>query len=132
MVRLSTRADQVAEFAVSSNSFKGNRSTGSSASYLHSNELVLRELFRELDGKTSGPGSFTELLGKAASGSVHRLTPVKFSPVSVPAELALPDSVIADLSSDQLLLYQLYRALQTGNIAPKETCEKIGPMNHAR
>ena len=71
---------------------------------LHSNELVLRELFRELDGKTSGPGSFTVPLGKAASGSVHRLTPVKFSPVSGPAELALPDSVIADLSSDELQL----------------------------
>ena len=124
----------MAEFAVSSNSFKGNRSTGSSASYIHSNELVLRELFWELDGKTSGPGpgSFTELLGKAASGSVHRLTPVKFSPVSSPVELALPDSVIADLSSDQLLLYQLYRVLQTGNIAPKEACKKIGPVNHAR
>ena len=37
---------------------------------LHSNELVLRELFRELDGKTSGPGSFTGPLGKAASGSL--------------------------------------------------------------
>ena len=62
---------------------------------------------------------------------MHRLTPVKFSPVSGPAELALPDSVIADLSSDQLLLYQLYTALQTGNIAPKEACNKIGPVNHA-
>ena len=98
---------------------------------LHSNELVLREVFRELDGKTSGPGSFTGPLGKAAGGSVHRLSPVRFRPVSGP-ELALPDGVIADLSSDQLLLYQLARAVQVGTIAPKEACKKIGPLNHAR
>ena len=52
---------------------------------LHSNDLVLIEVFRERDGKISGP------LGKAASDPVHRLSPSKFHPVSGP-ELALPDS----------------------------------------
>ncbi|KAF0296969.1 hypothetical protein FJT64_000554 [Amphibalanus amphitrite] len=98
---------------------------------LHSNELVLREVFQNLDGKTSGPGSFTGPLGKAAGGSVHRLSPVKFRPVSGP-ELDLPDNIIADLSSDKLLLYQLTRAVRTGNISAKEACKKIGPLNHAR
>ncbi|KAF0293505.1 putative diacylglycerol O-acyltransferase [Amphibalanus amphitrite] len=98
---------------------------------LHSNELVLREVFQNLDGKTSGPGSFTGPLGKAADGSVHRLSPVKFRPVSGP-ELDLPDNIIADLSSDKLLLYQLTRAVRTGNISAKEACKKIGPLNHAR
>ena len=129
MARLSTRAD-LAECAGSSKSFK-TKTVHWFVCQLHWNELVLREVFRELDGKTSGPGSFTVPLGKAARGYVHRLSPVKFRPVSGP-ELALPDSVIADLSSDQLLLYQLTRALQTGNIAPKEACKKIGHLNHAR
>ena len=98
---------------------------------LHSNELVLREVFQKLDGKTSGPGSFTGPLGKAAGGSVHRLSPVKFRPVNGP-ELNLPDNIVVDLSSDQLLLYHLTRAVQTGKISPKEACKKIGPLNHAR
>ena len=96
---------------------------------LHSNEL--REVFQNLDGKTSGPGSFTGPLGKAAGCSVHRLSPVKFRPVSGP-ELDLPDNIIADLSSGKLLLYQLTRAVRTGNISAKEACKKIGPLNHAR
>ena len=83
---------------------------------LHSNELVLREVFQNLDGKTSGPGSFTGPLGKAAGCSVHRLSPVKFRPVSGPG-LELPDNIIADLSSDQLLPYQLTRAVRTGNVS---------------
>ncbi|KAF0311477.1 hypothetical protein FJT64_001835 [Amphibalanus amphitrite] len=66
-----------------------------------------------------------------AGGSVHRLSPVKFRPVSGP-ELDLPDNIIADLSSDKLLLYQLTRAVRTGNISAKEACKKIGPLNHAR
>ncbi|KAF0297340.1 hypothetical protein FJT64_005260 [Amphibalanus amphitrite] len=54
----------------------------------------------------------------------------KFRPVSGP-ELELPDNIIAHLSSDQLLPYQLTRAERTGNISAKEACKKIGPLNHA-
>ena len=70
-------------------------------------------------------------LGNAAGGSGHRLSPVRFRPGSG-SELALPDRAIADLSSGQLLLYQLASALQVGTIAPKKVCKKIGPLNHAR
>ncbi|KAF0311722.1 hypothetical protein FJT64_017565 [Amphibalanus amphitrite] len=59
---------------------------------------------------------------KRPGGSVHRLSPVKFRPVSGP-ELDLPDNIIADLSSDKLLLYQLTRAVRTGNISAKEACK---------
>ncbi|KAF0306546.1 hypothetical protein FJT64_021970 [Amphibalanus amphitrite] len=50
-----------------------------------------------------------------------------FRPVSGP-ELDLPD-IIADLSSDQLLLYQHTRAVRTGNISAKEAWKKIGLLN---
>ena len=57
-------------------------------------------------------------------GSVHRLSPVEFSPVSVPEPGAAWQSLV-DLSSDQLLLY-----IHTSS--PKEACKKIGPLIHAR
>ena len=91
---------------------------------LHSNNLVLMEVCRELGGKISGPGSFTGLLDKAASDPVHRLSPVKFRPVCGP-ELALPDSVV-DISSDHQPTRQLTRAVQTGYIATKGACKRIG------
>ncbi|KAF0304676.1 hypothetical protein FJT64_023583 [Amphibalanus amphitrite] len=52
--------------------------------------------------------------------------------VSSGPELDLPDNIIADLSSGKLLLYQLTRAVRTGNISAKEACKKIGPLNHVR
>ena len=98
---------------------------------IHSNELNLREVFKQLDGKTRGPNSYFGPLGKAASGDVRRLPVAQFRPVagSVPE---LPEAVAADLSDDQQLLYQLARAVQSGTIAPKVACRKIGPVNHAR
>ena len=65
-------------------------------------------------------------------GSVHRLSPVGFSPVSVP-ELALPDRVSStSAATSSCCTYQLARAVQVSTIAPKEACKKIGPLNHAK
>ena len=72
---------------------------------LHANELILRELFQQLDGKTTGPKSFNGPLGKAASGAVHRLPVVQFSPVAGPVP-ELPETAAAELSTDQLLLIE--------------------------
>lgn len=98
---------------------------------LHANELNLRELFQHFDGKTTGPRSFSGPLGKAAGGAVHRQPVVQFHPVpgTVPE---LPEAMVAELSSDQLLLYRLTRAVQSGSITTKDACRKIGPLNHAR
>ncbi|KAF0314570.1 hypothetical protein FJT64_015011 [Amphibalanus amphitrite] len=86
---------------------------------------------QELSGNCSARDRFRSCRRNQAGCFVHRLSPVKFRPVSGP-ELELPDNIIADLSSDQLLPYQLTRAVRTGNISTKEACKKIGPLNHAR
>lgn len=98
---------------------------------VHGNELNLREVFRQLDGRTTGPKSFSGPLGKAASGDVRALPVAQFRPVAGPVP-ELPAAVATELSDDQQLLYQLARAVQTGTIAPKVACRKIGPVNHAR
>ena len=98
---------------------------------IHSNELNLREVFRQLDGSTTGPKSFAGPLGKAASGNVRKLPVAKFRPVAG-SVTEIPEAAAGELSDDQKLLYQLARAVQTGTIAPKVACRKIGPVNHAR
>ncbi|KAF0287938.1 hypothetical protein FJT64_013661 [Amphibalanus amphitrite] len=70
-------------------------------------------------------------IGRVASGKTELLVDPKSMERKMP-EMDLPDNIIADLSSDQLLPYQLARAVRTGNISAKEACKKIGPLNHAR
>ena len=98
---------------------------------LHGNELNLREVFRQLDGETTGPKSFSGPLGKAAGKDVHRLPVNNFQPVSgqVPD---VPDSTFSELSNDQQLLYTLAQVVKTGNISEEDAGRKIGPLNHAR
>ena len=98
---------------------------------IHANELNLREIFRKLDGGTTGPKSFTGPLGKSASGAVHLLPIAQFQPVPghVPE---LSEEVAAELSNDQLILYRLAMAVQTGTITSKDAIRQIGPINHAR
>ena len=64
MVRLSTRAD-LAEFAVSSNTFEGNRSTGSSASYTRMS-LCWGNSSGSWTAKQGGRGHFRELVPPSA------------------------------------------------------------------
>ncbi|KAF0301910.1 hypothetical protein FJT64_025914 [Amphibalanus amphitrite] len=73
-------------------------------------------------------------IGRVASGKTELLVdPKKYGEKDAGGpELELRDNIIADLSSGQLLPYQLTRAVRTGNISAKEACKKIGPLNHAR
>ena len=98
---------------------------------LHGNEINMRVLFKQTYGDTFGPRSFTGALGKATSGDVHRLPVAEFQPVADPLP-ELQEAVTADLSTDQLLLYRLARAVQTGHISDEDASRKIGPVNHAR
>ena len=51
---------------------------------LHANELLLRHLFSNLDGKTSGPCCFTGVIGKHLQNCEERRIQ-NFTPVEVPA-----------------------------------------------
>ncbi|CAG4974445.1 unnamed protein product [Parnassius apollo] len=48
---------------------------------LHTNELPVRHLFEHLDGKTTGPRSFTGVIGKALKGC-ENLSVVQFTPIA--------------------------------------------------
>ncbi|CAG4960190.1 unnamed protein product [Parnassius apollo] len=78
---------------------------------LHTNELPLRHLFEHLDGKTTGPRSFTGVIGKALKGC-ENLPVVQFTPIAC----KLPDisKSRSDLSTDQLYLYEICDAVSRG------------------
>ena len=99
---------------------------------LHTNELFLRAVFNSLDGSNTGPKSFSGPLGRAASGEVHRLEVASFG--AVPGPLPdLPDQLVADLSTDQQLLYRLARGAHAGKLLDDSDAHRqIGPVNHAR
>ena len=101
---------------------------------LHGNELPLRHVFDHFDGGfgTSGPTSFKGPLGQACSVDEIHLRPViKFAPVptSVPE---LPESVLKDLSRDQILLYGYARGISAGQLPETLIKQKPGPINHSR
>lgn len=98
---------------------------------LHSNELLLRKLFHDLDGSTSGPRSFSGPIGKACGADVWQLDVTQFAavPGNVPA---VSEDVVGGLSHDQQQLYRLARDVQTGSLSSNIVGKRIGTLNHAR
>ena len=70
---------------------------------LHCNELPLRHLINDIDGKTSGPAFFTGLIGSRLS-DYHKLSVVEFEQISG-EEVAVTTS---DLSRDQKYMLNIY------------------------
>ena len=68
---------------------------------LHLNELPLRHVFQNLDGVTSGPDSFSGPIGRQLNGAVPEWKVVKFKSIPNPKFLAISNSLMDDLSSDQ-------------------------------
>ena len=101
---------------------------------LHTNELPLRHVFIELDGRTIGDNKFEGPLGKM----VHRATELEVADVIPPVDVTvniidLEEDVVKDLSTDQKYLYEITTAIKKGGKLPTSLKEKnIGPHNHAR
>ena len=71
-------------------------------------------------------------LGQACSvDEIHLRPVVNFSPIqsTVPE---MPESVLKDLSRDQLLLYGYARGISAGKIPEKLIQQKPGPINHSQ
>ena len=98
---------------------------------LHVNELNLREVYVKLDGTTTGPKSFSELIGKTVAGAVETAPVVDFNPVPSGVESADSD-VLLQLSHGQSLLYQLAVGVQSGHVTVSVANRKIETLNHAR
>ena len=69
-------------------------------------KLSLKAVFKKLDGTTTGPGSFSILLGKRCSENIQNTHQVFFEPVTNPiVDGYIPEKVLKDISNDQRLLF---------------------------
>lgn len=94
---------------------------------LHGNELPLRHLFEKLDGKTSGPNSFTGPIGKQLK-YCETLTVKEFTLIKVD----LPDMDFCDLSTDQKYLYEMHQSISSGSVSEALASRQPGNISHAR
>ena len=99
---------------------------------LDSNELPLRHLLIQLDGKTSGPRQFTGPIGRLLyETNFENLPIVDFQPI--PAEvIEIDENYSTDLSSDQRYLFEMYEAVSTGVCKSSLASQKPGVMAHSR
>ena len=100
---------------------------------LHLNELPLRHLIQDLDGKTNSDHSFSGPIGKALDNAVNLEINPKFQAITVGRPLiALDQDVIDDLSSDQKYGYRMVMAIRAGKVPTDLALLDIGPVFHAR
>jgi hypothetical protein len=99
--------------------------------FLHVNELPLRHLITQLDGKTISGNKFSGPIGQKLGEDIHRENPVAFVPV--PAPIEEPDSdLMDDLSDDQKILLAYIFGVSSGTIDEKFVHRKPGPVNLSR
>ena len=101
--------------------------------FLHTNELPLRHLMEELDGKTSSDHSFTGPVGKL----LEQVTSLEINPNFHAVTIGLPlvdleQNIIDDLSTDQKYGYQIVTAIRNGAIPDDLGKMEIGPLCHSR
>lgn len=94
---------------------------------LHLNELPFRHLFLKLDGSTTGPKSFTGVLGKKLK-DCKKSDMVEFESISCEYFPNL-DDYQNKLSQDQKYLYKMCRAIISGTCCVRLANLKPGPLN---
>lgn len=94
---------------------------------LHFNELPFRHLFLHLDGDTTGPKSFSGPIGKKLAGC-EKLPLVSFERVDCP----IPQVDRKVLSKDQLYLFHISAAINSGTISEDLATRNPGPISHSR
>ena len=98
--------------------------------FLHLNELPLRHVFLSMDGKSTTPGKFSGPIGQELSKEIWKKPPVEFEPV--PCEVFdIPEDIKQDLSTDQKLLYDYWKAISTGHLPVDVMSKKVGEVFHA-
>lgn len=94
---------------------------------LHCNELSLRHLIQDLDGKTTGPMGFTGPVGKQLN-DCEKLPITEFDAIPSP-DIDIDD---AELSTDQKYLLGIYRAVSSGSCSSALAARNPGKMAHSR
>jgi hypothetical protein len=94
---------------------------------LHANELPLRHLIGNIDGKTSGPTGFTGPIGKKLK-LCETLPVVNFDPISATLDFISHQ----ELSTDQKYLYDIHKAITEGHVSEQLAERLPGNLNHSR
>lgn len=97
---------------------------------LHANELPLRHLMQQMDGKTIGPRGYTGEIGKqlekCETRPVTTFTPIDTEMPSIDCE------ILNDLSNDQKYLYNIAKAVSTGYVSDNLATLQPGKTSHSR
>lgn len=96
---------------------------------LHCNELPLRHLIHQIDGKTNDPRGFTGPIGKQLS-NCDKMSVVPFQIIKPDVEL--PSIDVCDLSTDQKYLYEMVQAIGEGTVSSQLAAKQPGKISHAR
>lgn len=100
---------------------------------LHTNELPLRHLVIDLDGKTISDNKFLGPIGKLLSNVTSLKVKDKIPKLDVEIELIELDSeIVRSLSHDQKYLYEITRAIKSGTFPNDLREREIGRHSHAR
>ena len=100
---------------------------------IHRNELPQGHIFKDVDGITSGPSSFSGSIEKEIKQDLTKLSLVQFDPVAGRVK-EIPEDIVKELSTDQKYLYEIALVVQNGpehcpeNLLTKEP----GALNNAR
>lgn len=100
---------------------------------IHANELPLRHVFQDADGKSSGPSSFKGAIGRELEKDLCSLPLADFE--TVPGMVQeIPVEVQKHMSRDQKYLYRMSMAVQQGKASfPQDLLTKQpGPLHQAR
>ena len=99
---------------------------------LHVNELPLRSLIENLDGKTSSSTGLSGPLGKALEKVGELPLNPCYEKIVTSADLpSMSDEVVNDLSEDQKHAFKLWAAIRSGEMTSDLAAMACGPINHS-
>ena len=100
---------------------------------IHTNELPLRHLIENIDGKTSSKGGFSGPIGKKLPEVNSFVKNLQFPTIPLLQPLVnIPDEILDQMSTDAKLSYRLVKALSIGEMSPELAGMKAGPLCHSR
>lgn len=98
---------------------------------LHFNELPLRALFVLMDGPTTGPESFSGVIGKSLDDSL-KLPIVQFRSIAVNLPKLKYNMKSNELSTDQQYLYEITEAISKGIVSESLAQRNPGKVHNSR
>ena len=100
---------------------------------LHLNELPLRHVFSDVDGPTSSDKTFTGAIGKLVVGVEELEWNDMFEKITDgPGLPDISSELVADLSTDQYILWKVLESLRNGTITPELRSLTPGPICMSR